>query len=110
MLWLCLQSCITITGPSALEPRPCQHRYCRPICIAPTDPSVPSRWAPACGGGALGTPSPSLPSSVLQGAVWAGEWVVGSCCSRWLAGPDHGTTRNEGCVHPPVGAICRSWL
>lgn len=61
-------------------------------------------------GGALGTPSPSLPSTVPWGTVWAGEWVAGSCCSRWSAGPDHSTACDEGRVCPPAGAICKSWL
>lgn len=112
MLWLFLLSCITVTGPSALTPRPCRHQYCRPVCIATMAPSElfpqtrlpsPAGLLPVGWGSALGTPSPSLPSSVPQGAAWAGKWVAGSCCSRWSTGLDHGTARNEGCVCPPGG-------
>lgn len=111
-LWLFLLSCITITGRSASIPWPRRHQYCRPICIATTALSAllpQTRLPPPAGlllagwGGMLSTPSPSLPSSMLQGAAWAREWVAGSCCGRWSAGPDHGTACNEGRVCPPGG-------
>lgn len=105
--------CINTTALSASVLQTHLHRYHSAVGIAPADPSAPSCQAPACGVGGvtLGTPRPSLPSSVPRGAAWAGEWVAGSCCGRWSAGPDHGTARNEGrvCVSrggPFAGAAC----
>lgn len=80
--------CINATAPLASVLQTHLHRYHSPVGIAPPDPSVSSCQVPAWGapGGALGTPSPSLPSSVPQGAVGAREWVAGGTAAadgRW---------------------------
>lgn len=95
--------CVNTMAPLASLLQTHLHRYHSPISISPADLSVPScLWA---GGGMLGTPCPPPHSSVPWGTAWAGEWVVGSCCSRWSVGLDHGTTNNKGCVHPPGGHL-----
>ena len=94
-------SCISTTAPSAAVLQTHPHRYHGPSRLLPPG-SCP--WG---GGDALGTPSPSLPSSVPRGAACAGRWAAGSCCDRWAAGPDHGTARNEGRVRPRGGGRLR---